>query len=209
MQSWRRCRRSPRANHASAGQPPLEHENFAELKDAAFLRAVGFGELAGSLADYWPARGPVWDALGVAIFPTGRPGVVLVEGKSYPAEVYGSGCKATPDAATKIEKALGATQRWLGLHEDPARWTGSLYQSANRLAHLYWLREVAGVEAWLAHVLFVDDRTHKAASRAEWERALPDVDRDLGIDAVDLPYAGHAFLPALAATELTAAPRLA
>src|SRR5205823_2896442 len=46
---------------------PLEHEAFAEPQDDDFLRAVGYGELASKLAEFWPARGPVWDALALAV----------------------------------------------------------------------------------------------------------------------------------------------
>jgi hypothetical protein len=102
----------------------------------------------------------------------------------------------------KIEKALAATQQWLGVEEAPDRWLGELYQSANRLAHLYWLRKVARVEAWLVHLLFTDDYTHRGASREEWDRDLPLIDRELGLVSQS-EWASHAYLPALAPEELT------
>ena len=52
----------------------------------------------------------------------------------------------------------------------PADWCGPLYQNANRLAHIYWLRSL-GFRAWLVHLLFVDDK-HGATSEAQWEAAL-------------------------------------
>src|SRR5205823_14951129 len=48
-------RRSPRAN------------DFREYRDGKALDALGLGRLRGELARFWPARGPVWDALGVGI----------------------------------------------------------------------------------------------------------------------------------------------
>ncbi len=186
---------------------PLEHERFAEPSDEQFLRAVGYGDLADQLSSFWPARGPVWDALAVAVLPSGRPGIVLAEGKSYPGEFHGGGAQAVSDSSKqKISAALVATQRWLGVEEDADRWLGSLYQSANRYAHLYWLREVVGVEAWLAHILFLEDKTHRSASRAEWESELPRIERKLGLEGVTVPHAGHAFLPALAQAELLRSP---
>jgi hypothetical protein len=187
---------------------PLEHEGFAEPKDEAFLRAVGWGDLAAELAEFWPARGPVWDALAVAVLPDRRPGVVLAEGKSYPEEFRGVGAKAGDVSRDKISNAIAATQHWLGAEEAPDLWLGDLYQSANRLAHLYWLREVAQVEAWLVYLLFTDDYTHRAASREEWDEAIPLVDEDLGL-ASHSEIAGHTYLPALAAEELTHAPERA
>jgi hypothetical protein len=81
---------------------------------------------------------------------------------------------------------------------DPSDPSSSLYQSANRYAHLFWLREVAGIDAWLAHVLFIDDRTHKGASRDEWDAALPKIETELGLTG-PVPHAGHIFLQALLA----------
>ena len=38
-------------------------------------------------------------------------------------------------------------------------WSHCFYQYANRLAHLYLLRESNGLDAFLVFVYFVDDRT--------------------------------------------------
>lgn len=185
---------------------PLEEKGFTEPQDKAFLDAVGLGDLAPDLKRFWPTRGPVWDGLAVAMFPEGRPGVVLAEGKSYPKEAYGGGCKATSPAREQIASALETTQRWFGIPEDAEAWMGSLYQSANRYAHLYWLRKVLGVEAWLVHLLFLDDATHEGATREQWEAELPRVEQALGLSGIAMPYADHAFLPAVAADELTRLP---
>ena len=58
-----------------------------------------------------------------------------------------------------------------------------------------WLRE-QGCEAWLAHLLFVDDQI-SPTSEPEWEAAMERVHEEMGLAAVsDLP-AFHVFLPAL------------
>jgi hypothetical protein len=97
-------------------------------------------------------------------------GVLLAEGKSYPDEMLkGSGATATdPTSKCTIEKALAWTQGTLGLPLNTDTWTGPLYQNANRLAHLYWLR-FRGVRAWLVHLLFTDD-PHQKTTAAEWAR---------------------------------------
>ena len=78
----------------------------------------------------------MWDALArVTLLDSGRTGVLLVEAKSYPQEMYSNGCCASEVSRTQIVKALQQTQRWLAV--DNVDWTGPLYQSANRLAHLY------------------------------------------------------------------------
>jgi hypothetical protein len=187
---------------------PLEHDGFAEPRDAEFLRAIGYEDLAGELAAFWPTRGPVWDALAVTVPASGRHGVVLAEGKSYPAELYSGGTKATEPSRSRIVTAIEWTQQQLGLAPDADTWLGPLYQSANRIAHVCWLR-AHGVDAWLVHLLFTDDRTHKSASRDEWERGLAEADELLRITNVDVPWLGHSFLPALASDELTRSPTYA
>jgi hypothetical protein len=80
---------------------------------------------------------------------------------------------------------------------DPLRPTerghSSVYQSANRYAHLCWLRK-HGIEAWLVHLLFVEDPTFGRTSRADWESALPQIEDDLGLRGVPVPYATHVFV---------------
>jgi len=94
----------------------------------------------------------------------------------------------------------------LGLAEEPERWMdplrpeehghSSVYQSANRYAHLYWLRKL-GIEAWLVHLLFVEDPTFGRTSREIWEAAVPQIEDDLGLRGIRVPYATHVFLPGL------------
>jgi hypothetical protein len=133
---------------------------------------------------------------------SGRPGVLLVEGKSYPGELYGSGCQAELGSGSRalIERSLARTQEQLGVTDrTPADWCGPLYQTANRLAHLVWLQSL-GVRAWLLHLLFVDD-AHQRTTADEWARALQAADEELGLrDRV--PHAGHVLLPAGTREEL-------
>jgi hypothetical protein len=180
---------------------PVAERGFAEYQDVDFLRAVGLEAHAASLGEFWPARGPVWDALGVVEDGEERPGVFLAEGKSYPAELFGGGCKATEPARSKIVRALARTQGWAGIAEDPERWMGRLYQTANRLAHLYWLREVLGIRAWLVHLLFVGD-PHGPTTREEWIEAMEAANEELGLGGIAVPHVGHALLDARERSEL-------
>jgi hypothetical protein len=184
---------------------PLAPE-YEELRDEAFLRAVGLERLAGELRRFWPLRGPVWDGLAVIEFLSGPPGVLLAEAKSHPEEFYSRGWQAKAPASRElIRRSIAETQRWLGVQARPERWIepvrrhqpgSSLYQSANRFAHLYFLRELAGVDAWLVHVLFVDDTTHVATSLERWRRALAQMEAELGLSHARVPWSGHVFLAA-------------
>jgi len=175
---------------------PLESAGFVEYQDREFLRAVALEGCAPQLSRFWPRGGPVWDAL--AAVETARTAdcrrVLLVEAKSHVSEVYGGGCKASARSRERIEEALGLTKRWLGASSD-ADWTGALYQSANRLAHLYFFREVMGVPAWLINVYFVND-PHSPTSRADWEVALVGIKAQLGLAGISIPHAADLFLEA-------------
>jgi hypothetical protein len=178
---------------------PLESDKFVEYQDTAFLRALELESLDPQLKRFWPRHGPVWDALAaVEIGSDPAPkGVVLVEAKSYPAEIYGDGCGATPGSRNKIERALGKTKDWLGVPKD-IDWTGPLYQSANRFAHLYFFREEVGIPAWLVNMYFLDDPTLDDPSlrttREGWRVALNQVKAELGLTGVAIPHAAELFL---------------
>lgn len=184
---------------------PLERKKFAEYQDRAFLEAVELDYVAGSLSTFWPRGGPSWDALAVVELNqrAHHKGVILVEAKSHPSEIYGSGCQASPRSRRKIEAALDQTKRWLGVPED-ADWTGPLYQSANRLAHLYFFREVVNTPAWLVNVYFVGD-SYSPTSRADWRPALAQVKAELGLAGIAIPNAAELFLQAGERRELVAA----
>lgn len=157
---------------ATGGNPitwlsPLAPDNFAEYRDAAFLRRVGQPGLEAALAAFWPARGPQWDALGV----TSTGGVLLVEAKAHIAEMCSPGTAASGPSRERIEAALGAVAVELGAGPKRADWADHFYQLANRLAHLQFLRK-QGVEAWLVLVGFVGDRDMGGPTTAEaWEAA--------------------------------------
>lgn len=171
---------------------PLEAEKFAEYQDAAFLTKVGLAEHAEELRAFWPRGGPVWDAL--AVVEGSQRGVVLVEAKSHPQEVYGNGCQAKGASRRQIAAALDRTKAWLGVSPG-VDWMGPLYQSANRLAHLYFLREVIGVPAWLVNLYFVGD-PHSPTTREEWEATLDQVKSELGLEGIDVPFTGEVLFEA-------------
>jgi hypothetical protein len=181
---------------------PLASDSYREYWDVAFLKALGLDEHGGALQKFWPSGGPHWDALALVHREhAGKPGVLLVEGKSYPAELYGGGSAAKADASrTLIAESLAWTQEQIGVVGGPD-WTGPLYQDANRLAHLYWLNSI-GVDSWLVHLLFTDDDHNVATSEETWRAAMDRANTELGIAGLAVPRAGHVMLPAGARAEL-------
>jgi hypothetical protein len=183
---------------------PLADDHYAEYWDAAFLKRLHLDDHVDALAKFWARRGgPHWDALALVKLP-GEPqaGVLVAEGKSYPDEMLkGSGATATdPTSKYTIEKALAWTQGTLGLPPNTDTWTGPLYQNANRLAHVYWLRS-RGVRAWLVHPLFTDN-PHQKTTAAEWDKALKQADTALSLTGVPVEVARHVLLPAGTRDEL-------
>ena len=175
---------------------PISKDNYAEYRDADFLRAVGLGDCARELAAFWPSGGPSWDALAIVSDSNGRirPGVILVEAKSHIPEIYGNGCQAIQHSRGVIEKSLAVAKEWCHARPD-CDWTGPFYQSANRLAHLWFIRERLKHTAWLVNLYFIDDPIGPV-NRSAWEAELLKVKRSLGV-STSVPFTIDLFLPAL------------
>lgn len=176
---------------------PVEHERFTEACDGVFLDALELSDLRPNLKSFWPAGGPRWDGLAI---PSPRPGALLIEAKSYPEEIFGSGCQATQNSRQIIEDSLTRAKLWAGAAES-ANWLGSLYQYANRLAHVFFLREIGQVEAWLVNLCFVND-AHSPTSLQRWQQQLAAIKCQLGFSGKKVPFAVDVFLPARSRGEL-------
>ena len=161
---------SPRANDA-----------WAEYRDGDFLVRIGRPGLQAKLSEFWPVGGPQWDALGVA-----GDIVLLVEAKAHVGEMKSS-CGATaPRSLATITASLDAARRGFGARET-ADWMNGYYQLANRLAHLWFLRE-NGVDARLVLLQFTGHATMPSPSTDEAYRAAISAAFDhLGFDAPASP----------------------
>jgi hypothetical protein len=147
---------------------PLEEDDFAEYRDAAFLRRVGLDSLTAALKAYWPRGGPQWD--GLALSDAGH--VILVEAKAHIGEFCSPPSQASSRSRVLIDASLQATASAIGVVGDskPA-WGRHFYQYANRLAHLRWLRD-CGVDAKLVLIGFIDDHDMPGRTTSEaWEAA--------------------------------------
>ena len=158
---------------------PLECDGFAEYRDGQFLDRLGVSLACRPLKDFWPKMGPQWD--GLARTSNGR--LLLVEAKANIPEFDSSPTGATGDSLKKIKAALAEIKEFLGV-KSKTDWSRCFYQYANRLAHLYLLRELNCLDAYLVFVYFVDDRTRPdecPVSRKEWEAAISLATNHLGI----------------------------
>lgn len=186
---------------------PVAADNYREYWDAAFLKRVGLDEHAAALEEFWPTGGPHWDALAVVHGPgDDSPGVLLVESKSYPNEMLKGSGTASPSGTPNrelIEASLAWTRKQLGVADKSAAdWTGPLYQNANRVAHLLWLRSL-GIRAWLVHLLFTGDE-HQPTTPEQWTDAVALAEKRLGLNKVNVEGARHLLLEAGSPSELSA-----
>jgi hypothetical protein len=168
---------------------PVAQDDFAEYRDSAFLAKLGLGGLAPMLQQFWPRRGPQWDALGVL-----ADGCVLAEAKAHLTELVSPPTQASPTSRKQIAAAFDQVKTALGVaeHRD---WTAQYYQVANRIAHLWFLRHL-GVNAHLVLVDFLgDDDMGGPAGPSEWVVAYQKATEALGLPETHLlsDYIHHVF----------------
>ena len=148
---------------------PRADDDYSEYRDQAFLDLLGISIRLSNvkLKDFWPPRGPQWDALGRV---EGN-AYFLVEAKANVSEIISSSKAKSTTAKALIKKSLNKTRSYLKLnpHFDLTR---GFYQYFNRLAHLYLLRTLNHIPAYLVFIYFVNDQTNIPTSREEWNGAL-------------------------------------
>jgi hypothetical protein len=171
-----------------------------EYRDADVLHAVGLRQHTDALTRFWPKRGPCWDALARIEDGEGNlKGCILVEAKSHVPEFYSNDTRAGANSIQLIKKSLGTVKNWFGV-EEAIVWTGfpnpdkCLYQYTNRLAHLYFLRAILGVPAFLVNVHFVGD-PHSPTELGVWQAAISEIHKELGLHRLPGCFA-NVFLPA-------------
>ena len=158
---------------------PLESEGFAEYRDAEFVERLRVCLRKRRLNDFLPSRGPRWDGLA----RIGGQRFLLLEAKANLPEFDSTPARATGTSLEKINAALSETKKFLGVNSE-TDWSQCFYQYANRLAHLYLLREVNDLDAYLVFVYFLYDRTvsdRDPVSQEGWEAAIALVTKHLGI----------------------------
>jgi hypothetical protein len=111
--------------------------------------------------------------------------IILVEAKANVPEMV-SFCGAKKKSLSTISEALDQTQRWLNCRRSSIDWKYGFYQYANRLAHLYFLREKGHKEAHLVFLYFVEDSSHIPTSRDAWDSALKLQKKLMGLSAENL-----------------------
>ncbi len=129
------------------------------------------------LDNFWPQRGPQWDALGKSDKGT----IFLVEAKAHIPEINSPGTQAKGESLLKIQSRLDETKRYLNAKPE-IDWSQNFYQYTNRLVHLYLLRVLNDLPTYLVFVNFVNDTEMNGPKSAdEWRGALKLLHTYLGI----------------------------
>jgi len=156
---------------------PLRDDDYAEYSDQEFVDRLGVSLKQVPLKAFWPRNGPHWDALA----NTRRGGVILVEAKAHIPELVSDPTQASGGSRAKIRRALGKTKAFVGSHAQ-ADWATCFYQYTNRLAHLYLLRKLNKLPAYLLFVYFLNDKEMGGpTTKLEWEAAIALLEEFLGI----------------------------
>jgi len=179
-------------------QSPIKATAYAEFRNGEALRKVKVqSRIKKPLNEFWPARGPVWDALGIA--SSGAP--IFVEAKANIPEAASPPSKASEESLKLITKSLEQTRNFYA-PKAVAGWSGTFYQCANRLAYHYWLRELNDIDSHLVFLYFLNaedvdfprNGRHAGVSRrGELER--------LGTDATEMAMAASSIVEDLDVVE--------
>ena len=146
---------------------PKKEDEFAEYRDKDFLESLGIKGCQSRLFEFWPKGGPQWDALG----KLKNKFYFIVEAKANIPEITSSCQAISENSKTKINKSIIQTKQFLNISSGQ-NWLNGFYQYANRLSHLYFLRELCGVNAYLIFVYFCNDATHIPTSIEQWHGAI-------------------------------------
>jgi len=156
---------------------PLEADDFREYRDRTALAKAGIADLKKPLEQFWPARGPVWDALGVT--SEGHP--LFTEAKAHISETASPATRASAASRDLIDRSLSEARRFYAPRAT-ASWSNLFYQYANRLAHQYFLRRVNDVSSTLVFLYFVNaDDMLGPMSEEEWHGAVRLIHAVLGV----------------------------
>ncbi|MEZ4409629.1 MAG: hypothetical protein R3A52_24625 [Polyangiales bacterium] len=171
---------------------PVKSEGFKEYRDGEALQKLGVtGPLVVPLASFWPARGPVWDALGVS--KQGR--LILVEAKAHLDEANSPASRAGEKSLGVIHSALQEARAHYGA-VSAKPWGERYYQYANRLAFQYFLNVRNGLPTRLVFLDFYNATdVGGPSSPQEWQNKTREIHDHLGLP-LDLTAHGvfHAYV---------------
>lgn len=156
---------------------PLKDDQYAEYRDSDFIIKLGVANLKIPLENFWPNKGPRWDALGKS-----DKAFFMVESNANIDEMI-SPLKTiqSNDTFELIDQSIDETKAFIQPTVD-VEWTFEYYQYSIRLAHLYFLREVNNIPAYLIFIYFINDESVDGPkTKEEWMTAIQKMKDYLGL----------------------------
>ena len=108
--------------------------------------------------------------------------VILIEAKANVPELKSPGTKAKLLSKDLIQKSLLEVKQYLEISKG-VDWSSTYYQYTNRIAHLFYLREKCKIPAYLINIYFVNDQSHIATEKKQFEIALKGLKDHLGVSS--------------------------
>lgn len=167
---------------------PLHTDQFKEYRDMEALRKLGVQSFAHKrLNEFWPNRGPVWDALA----RTSSGEFIFVEAKAHIPEAASPRSKASPKSLELIQQRLAEARRFYA-PKATAEWSGIFYQYANRLAHHYFFHTINKLRSHLVFLYFINATdVNGPTTESEWVGAIRLLHIVLGLSSGKLPEGVH------------------
>lgn len=160
---------------------PLKDDDYAEYVDQDFINRLDINSrITKPLNDFWPNGGANWDGLA-----KDNETFFLIEAKAHISEQMIESTGATSiESINLIKKSLEETKAFLDVKSDVSWCKENYYQYANRIAHLYYLREINKIDAHLLFIYFLNDKTvtGKSETKEDWKQAINDVYKKLELE---------------------------
>lgn len=160
---------------------PLKDDDYAEYVDQDFINRLDINSrIIKPLNDFWPNGGANWDGLA-----KDNETIFLIEAKAHISEQMIESTGATSiESINLIKKSLEETKAFLDVKSDVSWCKENYYQYANRIAHLYYLREINKIDAHLLFIYFLNDKTvtGKSETKEDWKQAINDVYKKLELE---------------------------
>ena len=148
---------------------PIKNDKYSEYRDDDFLKILGINKLNIPLNNFWPKNGPQWDALGKS-----NEKYFIVEAKANIPELKSPGTGAS-------EKSLNDVKKYLNI-DSSYNWMKMYYQYTNRIAHLYYLRVLNNIDAFLIFIYFLNDSSVNGPKLiSEWEYEIIELHKKIGL----------------------------
>lgn len=158
--------------------PLKEQADYAEYElTQAYIADIT--KIPKAAFDFWPARQPQWDAIGVN---DEQKILYLVEAKAHLKELESSSKATNCESKKRIDDAMKSVFAKYYPDGNYAMWHETYYQLGNRLTFLHKINEMNNGGGWKAKLILLniaDDFTYKPTTVEAWQEHYKAVFADM------------------------------